>query len=170
MTHQGIEPAIGVVIEKETYWLRVIFDSLYLLYSVYYVYRVAIVGVKLSIASIVSIVSTQVAPRLHHAHKKEVQLGTLLIDHILAFCWKLNGLRYSHVFSLVQDKNSFQKDCTRKQERQFIISCSWFFCQTWKCLLMNGTKFGESYHQKKGQLDTLLTSAIYLYFIGSLTI
>jgi len=69
-------------------------------------------GVKLSITSIVSIVSTQVAPRLHHAHKKEGQLGTLLIDHILAFYWKLNGLRYSHVFSLVQDKNYFRRDCT----------------------------------------------------------
>ena len=33
-------------------------------------------GVKLSITSIVSIVSTQVAPRLHHAHKKEGQFDT----------------------------------------------------------------------------------------------
>jgi hypothetical protein len=36
------------------------------------------VGVKMPIVSIVSIVSTRVAPRLHHLHKKEGQFGILL--------------------------------------------------------------------------------------------
>ncbi len=43
------------------------------------------VGVKMSIMSIVSIVSTQVAPQLHHLHKKEGQLDTLLFNHFLFF-------------------------------------------------------------------------------------
>ena len=43
------------------------------------------VGVKMSIMSIVSIVSTQVAPRLHHLHKKEGQFDTFLSHFYRAF-------------------------------------------------------------------------------------
>ena len=59
-------------------------------------------GVKLSIVSIVSIASTQVAPRLHHLHKKEGQLDTFLIEHLSGFCRKFNCLDYNYVFSLVR--------------------------------------------------------------------
>ena len=39
----------------------------------------------MSIVSIVSIVSTQVAPQLHHLHKKEGQFDTLLIESLQVF-------------------------------------------------------------------------------------
>ena len=44
-------------------------------------YTVTKVGAKNSIMSIVSIVSTQVAPRLHHLHKKEGHFDTLLFNN-----------------------------------------------------------------------------------------
>ena len=48
------------------------------------------VGVKLSIVSIASIVSTQVAPFLHHLHKKEGKLDTYLIEYLSVFCREYN--------------------------------------------------------------------------------
>jgi len=45
------------------------------------------VGAKNSIMSIVSIVSTQVAPRLHHLHKKEGQFDIFIIEYLQEFLY-----------------------------------------------------------------------------------
>ena len=80
----------------------------------------------MSITSTVSIVSTQVAPRLHHLHKKEGQLDTLLICYLSVFYQDLNDLRFSYAFPLIHDKNSFRGDYTqiahKKQERRLFLS------------------------------------------------
>jgi hypothetical protein len=66
--------------------LLFMFGSFFPSLSIYrwYYFRGALptdVGVKLSIESNISIVSTQVAPLLHHLHKKEGQLDTFLIGN-----------------------------------------------------------------------------------------